>query len=127
MAESYGITEENLAAQNLLAGSHPVVMIPIVLGSGAGDLPAGQVLAWDTTQSYKYYKWSYGGANGLGTPRAILARDTDASSSDANTVAYVHGEFRREALDWNSATDTQITEASRTLQEYGIFIKADQV
>lgn len=41
MAESYGITEQNLAAANLLAGNHPVVMISIVLGSGAGDLSAG--------------------------------------------------------------------------------------
>lgn len=127
MAESYGITEQNLAAANLLAGNHPVVMISIVLGSGAGDLSAGQVLAWDSTLSYKYYKWSYGGANELGTPRAVLARDTDATSSDVNTVAYVHGEFREDALDWNSATAPQITEAKRTLQGLGIFVKVDQV
>jgi hypothetical protein len=127
MAESYGIDEQTLAAENLLAGSHPVVIIPIVLGSGAGDLKAGQVLAWDSTQSYKYYKWTYGGANELGTPRAILARDTNATSGDVKTVAYVHGEFRQSALDWNSATEPQITEAKRTLQGFGIFVKADQV
>jgi hypothetical protein len=128
MAESYGIDETTLSGNDLLAGSHPVVMISVVLGAGAGDLAAGQVLAWDSSNDYKYYKWSYGGANELGTPRAVLARDTDASGgADVNTVAFVHGEFRRKALDWNSATDPQITEAKRTLQEFGIFVKEDQV
>lgn len=63
----------------------------------------------------------------MGTPRAVLARDTDATSADVNTVAYVHGEFREDALDWNSATAPQITEAKRTLQGLGIFVKVDQV
>jgi hypothetical protein len=216
MVESYGVTEENLAAQNLLAGSHPVVMIPIVLGSGAGDLAAGQVLGRKTSDN-KYYKWTPAGAdytgeaigsgdgskktfygtfahpsvvagsvsitaqgttetltdNGQGdlvgdeggsgsinyatgafvvtfnsapssgtdnvyadytgdvdgteVPRAILARDTNADSEDAKTVAYVHGEFSQDAVDWNEAGDTQIAAAMRSLAELGIFVKKDQV
>jgi len=123
MAESYGITEENLAAGNLLAGSHPVVLYPVVLGSGAGDLPAGQVLGRKTADN-KYYKFDAAGSDGTETPRAVLARDTDASSADANTVAYVHGEFNQDALDWNSATAPQIETAKRTLLEYGIYVKS---
>ncbi len=212
MAESYGITEENLAAGNLLAGSHPVVLYPVVLGSGAGDLSAGQMLGRKSADN-KYYKWTpagtgytgeaigsgdaskktfygtlahpcvvsgsvsitaagttetlsdngqgdlvgdeggsgsvnyatggfvvtfdsapssgtdnvtadyTGGVDGTEVPRAVLARDTDASSADANTVAYVHGEFNQDALDWNSANASQIAAAKRTLLEYGISVK----
>lgn len=122
MAESYGITETTLVDQNLLAGGHPVVLYPIVLGSGAGDLDAGQVLGRQTTDS-KYYKFSATASDGTETPRAILARDTDATSADAATVAYVHGEFNQDKLNWNSADSSQIAAAKRTLQGFGIFVK----
>lgn len=122
MVESYGITEENLAQDNLLAGSHPVVLYPVVLGSGAGDLKQGQVLGRKTADD-KYYKFDAGAADGTETPRAILAKDTDASSADVNTVAYVHGEFNEDELDWNEAIASQIAAAKRTLLGYGIYIK----
>jgi hypothetical protein len=122
MAESYGITETALAGGNLLAGGHPVVLYPIVLGSGAGDLDAGQVLGRKDSDS-KYYKFTAGAADGTQTPRAILARDTNAASADAATVAFVHGEFDEDKLDWNSATGPQIAAAKLALQGFGIFVK----
>lgn len=210
MPESYGVTITELAGINLLAGSHPVTLYPIVLGSGAGDLSAGQVLGRKTSDN-KYYKllptgtdytgepvgsgddtkktfygtlahpsvvpgslsitdgtetfsdnsegglvgsaggWGIinystgsftvtfaaapttgtdnitadytGDVDGTEIPRAILARDTDASEEDVNTVAYVHGEFNEDKLDWNDATDPQIAAAKRRLAEYGIYVK----
>lgn len=214
MPESYGVTITELTGINLLAGSHPVTLYPIVLGSGAGDLSAGQVLGRKTSDN-KYYKWTPAGTayadesigtgdgskktffatlahpavspgsvvvdavllddstetfsdngdggligsaggdgivdyatgkivvtfsqavktselvsadytgdlDGTEIPRAILARDTDASSEDVNTVAYVHGEFNEDKLDWNDATDPQIAAAKRRLAEYGIYVK----
>jgi len=122
VAESYGITETALADNNLLAGGHPVVLYPIVLGSGAGALDAGQILGRKTVDS-KYYKFSATASDGIEAPRAILARGTDASSADAATVAYVHGEFNQDKLDWNSADSSQVAAAKRALQEQGIFVK----
>ncbi|MEA3312532.1 MAG: head decoration protein [candidate division WOR-3 bacterium] len=211
MVESYGVTITELAGSNLLAGSHPVVLYPVVVGSdAANDLLAGQVLGRKTSDN-KYYKWlpagtdyanepigdgddskktffgtlahpsivpgalsvtdgtetfsdnSEGGlvgsAGGWGVinystgsftvtfaaapttgtdnitagytgdldgtevPRAILARDTDASEEDVNTVAYFHGEFNEDKLDWNDASDPQIAEAKRALAEHGIYVK----
>lgn len=122
MAESYGVTVTELAGSNLLAGNHPVVLYPVALGSGAGNLEAGQVLGRKTADS-KYYKFTAGASDGTETPRAVLARDTDATSADAATVAYVHGEFNESELDWNSATSEQIAAAKRTLLEFGIYVK----
>jgi hypothetical protein len=122
MAESYGITEENLATKNLLSGGHPVVLYPVILGSGAGELVSGQVLGRKTSD-FKYYKFSAGASDGTETPRAVLARDTNASAADASTIAYVHGEFNQDKLDWNSATSEQIAEAKRKLGEFGIYVK----
>lgn len=211
MVESYGVTITELAGGNLLAGSHPVVLYPIVVGlNAANDLLAGQVLGRKTSDG-KYYKWlpagtdyanepigdgdddkktfyatlahpsivpgslsitdgtetftdnSEGGlvgsAGGWGVinystgsftvtfaaapttgtgnitadytgdldgtevPRAILARDTNASEEDVNTVAYFHGEFNEDKLDWNDASDPQIADAKRRLAEHGIYVK----
>jgi len=211
MVESYGVTITELAGGNLLAGSHPVVLYPIVVGlNAANDLLAGQVLGRKTSDN-KYYKWlpagtdyanepigdgddskktfyailahpsvvpgslsitdgtetfsdnSEGGlvgsAGGWGVinystgsftvtfaaapttgtgnitadytgdldgtevPRAILARDTNASEEDVNTVAYFHGEFNEDKLDWNDASDPQIADAKRRLAEHGIYVK----
>ncbi|MCK4334254.1 head decoration protein [candidate division WOR-3 bacterium] len=215
MVESYGVTITELAGGNLLAGSHPVVLYPIVVGlNAANDLLAGQVLGRKTSDN-KYYKWLPAGTdysneeigtgdgskktffatlvnpvvspgsvvvdavllddstetfsdNGKGgligsaggdgiadyatgkivvtfsqavknlelvnadytgdldgteVPRAILARDTDASEEDVNTVAYFHGEFNEDKLDWNDASDPQIADAKRRLAEHGIYVK----
>ena len=122
MTESYGITSENVAQDNLLSGSHPAVFYPVVLGSGAGSLERGQVLGRKTADS-KYYKFSASASDGTEVPRAVLAKDTDAASADANTVAYVHGEFNESELDWNGASTAQIAEAKRTLVGYGIYVK----
>ncbi|MCK4232596.1 head decoration protein, partial [candidate division WOR-3 bacterium] len=215
MVESYGVTITELAGGNLLAGSHPVVLYPIVVGlNAANDLLAGQVLGRKTSDN-KYYKWLPAGTdysneeigtgdgskktffatlvnpvvspgsvvvdavllddstetfsdNGKGgligsaggdgiadyatgkivvtfsqavknlelvnadytgdldgteVPRAILARDTDASEEDVNTVAYFHGEFNEDKLDWNDASDPQIADAKHRLAEHGIYVK----
>jgi len=44
MAEDYGVTETPLAADNLLAGTHPRVEIPVTIISGAGSLKRGALL-----------------------------------------------------------------------------------
>ncbi len=122
MAENYGITEESMTASNLLAGSHGVILYPVTLGSGAGSLKTGQVLGRRSADN-KYYKFSATATDGTQTPRAILARDTDAASADAVSVAYVHGEFSTDALDWGSATSAQIEEAKRVFMQAGIYVK----
>ncbi len=122
MAESYGVTTDSRAADNLIAGSHPAIQIPVVLGSGAGDLARGQLLGRKTSDN-KYYKFTPGGSDGTEVPRAILTRATNAVSADAKTTAYVHGEFNEAAIDWNGADSTQKAAAKRALQDSSIFVE----
>ncbi len=49
MAESYGITETNLTADNLFAGNHPPVEIPVTIKSGSGSLLRGALLGRRTS------------------------------------------------------------------------------
>lgn len=126
MTEDYGVDEQTLETQEFLAGSHPVVLVPIVVESGVGTLSAGRVLGRNST-GFKYHDWDPDATDGTETAVAVLARDVDATSADISTVAYVHGEFRQAKLGWGSADDTEIAQAVRDLQSASIFIKADQV
>jgi len=122
MAEDYGVTEETLSADDLIGGSHGTIEKAITLAEAAGDLDRGQVLG-RVTASGEYAAYDAAAEDGTETPRAILARDTDASAAAAATVAYVHGEFNEAALTGNGADDAAKQVTREELQAFGIIIK----
>jgi hypothetical protein len=101
----------------LISGSHPVVEIPITLVQAtANTLDRGQILSV-ITSSGKYTKLDTTKSDGSQLPKAILAVDVDATSSDIKAFAYVHGEFATtEVKGLTSAVKSQ-------LQAIGIYIK----
>ncbi|MBN2381188.1 head decoration protein [candidate division WOR-3 bacterium] len=125
MPESYGITEENLAAQDFLAGNHPVVIIPVVIEDTVGVLTAGRVLGRNSTD-YKYYDWDPDASDGTEVARAILAKDVADETGDVSAIAWIHGEFRKNALGWGTTDPVKIAKGMRDLQASGIYVKADQ-
>lgn len=115
MAISYGVTTETQAADNLLAGGHEPIEIPITLVSGQ-NLVRGTVLG-RITDGGKYTAYVSTAEDGSQVPRAILGKDTNATSADQKTWAYVHGVFNSAALTGSSAA------AALKLLEFGIVVK----
>lgn len=125
MAESYGIDISTLEGYDLLAGSHPVVIIPVLIDNTVGALSAGRVLGRNGTD-YKYYGWNPDATDGTEVARAILARDVADETDDVKAIAYAHGEFRKSALIWGTNDTAKIAKGMRDLQAAGIYVKADQ-
>ena len=122
MAEDYGVTTEQLSADDLIGGSHGHIEMPVTLASGAGALSRGQVLG-RVTASGKYSVYDKDASDGTEEPRAILARPIDASAADATAVAYVHGEFNESALTGNGATAGDKKSCREKLQAFGAIVK----
>ncbi len=98
MSQDYGLTEAVAAADNLLAGTHPTVTIPVTVVSGQ-TLAAGTVLGRITASGkYAAYDDDVDPADGTETAVAILGAACDASTGDEKSWAYVHGEFKEAAL-----------------------------
>lgn len=113
---SLGVTDESLAAANLLAGSHPTIQIDVTIASGEGELDAGTVLGI-VTASGEYAAYDDDASDGTQTAVAILAIDVDATSAAVVASAYVHGEFNEDAL-------TGIDAAGKAdLQQRGVYVK----
>lgn len=110
------VSEQTMPVDNLIADNHPVVEIPSTIVSGTGVLTRGTILG-RVTASGKYKAYASGNSDGSEVPRAILARDVDATSADVNTNAYVHGVFNKNALTGYTSA------AALKLQEFGIYIK----
>ena len=119
MTQNYGLTTKGeYAPDALISGSHPVVEIPVTLVQAtANTLDRGQILSV-ITSSGKYTKLDTSKSDGSELPKAVLAVDADATSSDIKAFAYVHGEFAADALiGLTSAVKAQ-------LQAIGIYAKS---
>ena len=115
----YGVNVESSQGESLLGG-HPPVEIPVTILSGQ-NLKRGHVLG-KVTASGKYAGYDNDLADGREVARAILAVDTDASSGDTPSIAYVHGEFRKDALSWDDPAN-DIDAGVADLFAAGIFVK----
>ena len=102
-------TEDNLIAGN----AHLLVGRKITVVSGQGVLVRGTVLG-KVTASGKYVKSLSASSDGSQTPDLILAKDVDATSADAQALAYARGDFAAQALTLGTAhTVASITEGLR--------------
>jgi hypothetical protein len=102
-------TEDNLIAGN----AHLLVGRKITIVSGQGVLVRGTVLG-KVTASGKYVKSLSASSDGSQTPDLILAQDVDATSADAQALAYARGDFAAQALTLGTAhTVASITEGLR--------------
>lgn len=117
MSQNYGLTETGTyTPDNLIAGSHPIVEIPVTVKATTVGLSRGQILGV-VTATGKYTKLDTTKSDGSQTPKAILGADVSASETDTKSFAYVHGEFAKESL-------TGITDAvALQLQAIGIYAK----
>jgi|GEM_PF-3042107 len=125
MTESYGITEENLSQKDFLAGSHPVIMMPVVIADSVGALTRGRILGRNSTDN-KYYDWDHDATDGTEVARAILAVDVADETGDVAAIAWVHGVFRADTLVWGTSDAAKIAKGIRDLQDAGIYVKTDQ-
>lgn len=102
------------AEDSLLAGNaHLLVGRKITIASGQGVLKRGTVLG-KITASGKYVKSLSASSDGSQTPDLILAEDVDATSADAQALAYARGDFAAQALTLGTAhTVASITEGLR--------------
>lgn len=117
MSQDYGLTEAVAAADNLLAGTHPTVTIPVVIASGQ-TLAAGTVLGRITASGkYAAYDDDIAVPDGTETAVAILSAACDASAADEKSWAFVHGEFKEAAL--TGIDDAGILD----LRALGIYVK----
>jgi hypothetical protein len=95
MGVSLGPTVATASLDNFFAGSHPPITIPVTIA--AGDLVRGTVLG-RVTASGAYIAYDADAVDGSAVPRAILGEDCDATGGAEKSFAYVHGEFREDAL-----------------------------
>ncbi len=116
MSQNYGMTQKGeYAPDALIAGSHPVVEIPVTIVQSA-TLKRGQILSV-ISASGKYTKLDTTKSDGSQTPKAVLGADVDAVAQDVKSFAYVHGEFSADALIGLSDT------VKADLQAIGIYVK----
>lgn len=120
MTENYGLTSSGTyTPDELIAGSHPVVEIPVTIATAStSTLSRGQILGMQTSTN-KYCELNTGASDGTESPKAVLARDTNTSSDNAKTTAYVHGEFNANAM--SGLGETQAVQ--NALQALGIYVK----
>jgi hypothetical protein len=62
----------------------------VTLAANQGILPAGTVLAQHSTNK-RYYVYTNGGANGLGTPVGILRRSADTRTGEQQANIVIQG------------------------------------
>lgn len=96
-------------------GGHLVFTVgdAIAADSVIGDLYTITVAAG----SGKYKPYAAASLDGSAMPRAILARDVDATSADAVVNVYIHGEFNEASLAGIDAAGKKL------LKDLGIFVK----
>lgn len=119
MPESLGVTQQSLTPDRLIAGSFPIVTEAITLITGQ-NLSRGALLG-KITASGKYTLSLSAAVDGSQTPVAILAKDTDATAADVETVAYLSGEFNDNAVTFGTAHTAASTKDG--LRDLGIYLK----
>ena len=91
----------------------------ITLASGQ-NLKRGALLG-KVTATGKYKLSVATATDGSEDPIAILAQDTNASSADTKTVAYLSGEFNESAITFGSGHTADSTRLE--LRKLGIYLK----
>lgn len=112
-------TEGTYSPDNLLADA-PVKhwLEDVTIVSGAGVLARGTVLGKITTGG-KYQTSASAAGDGSETPRAILAKDVDATSGDVVAPVYIAGGFNQRALTIGTGhTADSIREGLRSFNIY---------
>ena len=97
----------------------------IVIASGAGVLQPGTVLG-KVTASKKYVASPDAGADGSQTGVAVLAYRTDATSADADAVAYVRDcEVKNAELAYEATVDDSTKQQTKhdQLAAVGIIVR----
>ena len=117
MTQNYGLTSKGeYTPDALIAGSHPVVEIPVTIQATTITLSRGQILSV-ITSSGKYTKLDTTKSDGSQLPKAILGVETPVSATDIKAFAYAHGEFAASEV-------TGLTTAVKAqLQAIGIYVK----
>lgn len=106
---------------NLIAGD-AVNMVTESIVLDTGNLTRGALLG-RITASGKYVLSLSAAEDGSQTPVAILAEDTDATSADKTTVAYLTGEFNTAAMTFGTGHTAASVKAG--LRDLGIFLKTN--
>lgn len=122
MAESLGLNSETYSPDNLIAGDYPIITEGITLITGQ-NLSRGALLG-KITASGKYTLSLSASSDGSETPVAILATDTDASSEDLETNAYLAGEFNEEQITYGTGHTAASTKAG--LRDLNIYLKTPE-
>ena len=104
---------------NLLAGDFPIVTESATIVSGQ-NLVRGTLLG-QITSGGKWNKSAVGAGDGSETPRAILAKDTDASLGDVIGPIYVSGEFNQNQVIYG--TGHTAASVKIALKALSIFLK----
>lgn len=91
------MASETIQPGDLIISDFPVETGPVTIVSGAGVLARGTVVGM-ITASRKYNQSLGASADGSETPKAILAVDVDATSSDVAAVVYRAGTFNEDKL-----------------------------
>ena len=128
MAQSYGVTLDEMRVPNFVGG-HPPVMKGVTLasnGSTAQELVAGTVLT--RLSNGKYTPWVHDGTDGAAgaqKARAILVEDvTVPATGDEKAGAYKHGEFLNSGLTWDETAEAaDILAAIEDLEDAGVYVK----
>lgn len=110
----------SLAHDNLIAGD-AVNMVTESIVLDTGNLKRGALLG--RLANGKYVLSLAAAEDGSQTPVAILAEDTDATSADKTTVAYLTGEFNTAAMTFGTGHTAANTKAG--LRDLGIFLKTN--
>ncbi|MCK5614110.1 head decoration protein [Candidatus Pacearchaeota archaeon] len=120
MAESLGLNTETFAYDNLFAGSNVLpVSQPITLITGQ-NLVRGALLG-RITASGKWNLSLLAAVDGSQVPRAILAKDTDATSADVETASYETGEYNQNGLTFG--TGHTVANTKDALRDLNIHLK----
>ena len=106
---------------NLIAGT-AVNMVTERIVVDTGDLKRGALLG-RVTATGKYILSLSAASDGSEVPRAILAEDTNATSADKTTVAYLTGEFNTAAMTFG--TGHAAASVKDGLRDLGIFLKTN--
>lgn len=111
---------------NLIGGT-AVNMVTESIVLDAGNLTRGALLgkiATGQTGAGKYVLSLSTALDGSEVPVAVLAEDTDATSGDKTTVAYLSGEFNTAAMTFGAAHT--VASVKDALQARGIYLKTNQ-
>lgn len=107
---------------NLIAGSFPLVTESIVLEEGQ-NLVRGTVIGKRADGKFAIARDSIAEpATPAVVPFAVLAKDTNATTTDTKTVAYLTGQFSEDALVFSE--DLTMTGVKDALRALGIFVTA---